>query len=104
MPWPMDRRSFVAGFGVSVLGARSVRAKAGERVVVIGAGLAGLSAARALVAAGVAVTVLEAGPARTGTARALTDDPLSLPIGPDSFERLSSQAFMTGVPVELAPA
>jgi anaerobic selenocysteine-containing dehydrogenase len=27
-----------------------------------------------------------------------------LPIGPDSFERLSSQAFMTGVPVELAPA
>jgi hypothetical protein len=26
-----------------------------------------------------------------------------LPVGPDSFERLSSQAFMTGVPVELAP-
>lgn len=26
-----------------------------------------------------------------------------LPIGPDGFERLSSQAFMTGVPVELAP-
>mgnify|MGYP005853239221 FL=1 len=26
-----------------------------------------------------------------------------LPIGPGSFERLSSQAFMTGVPVELAP-
>jgi formate dehydrogenase len=26
-----------------------------------------------------------------------------LPIGPDSFERLSSQAFMTGVPVEVAP-
>jgi anaerobic selenocysteine-containing dehydrogenase len=26
-----------------------------------------------------------------------------LPIGPESFERLSSQAFMTGVPVELAP-
>jgi anaerobic selenocysteine-containing dehydrogenase len=25
-----------------------------------------------------------------------------LPIGPDSFERLSSQAFMTGVPVELS--
>jgi anaerobic selenocysteine-containing dehydrogenase len=26
-----------------------------------------------------------------------------LPIGPGSFERLSNQAFMTGVPVELAP-
>jgi formate dehydrogenase len=26
-----------------------------------------------------------------------------LPIGPDSFEPLSSQAFMTGIPVELAP-
>jgi len=26
-----------------------------------------------------------------------------LPIGPGSFERLSSQAFMTGVPVEIAP-
>ncbi len=26
-----------------------------------------------------------------------------LPIGPDSFERLSSQAFMTGIPVEMAP-
>jgi anaerobic selenocysteine-containing dehydrogenase len=27
-----------------------------------------------------------------------------LPSGPDSFEPLSSQAFMTGIPVELAPA
>lgn len=27
-----------------------------------------------------------------------------LPIGPDSFERLSSQAFMTGIPVEITPA
>ena len=27
-----------------------------------------------------------------------------LPIGPGSFEPLSSQAFMTGVPVELGPA
>jgi len=27
-----------------------------------------------------------------------------LPIGPESFERLSSQAFMTGVPVEIAAA
>ena len=26
-----------------------------------------------------------------------------LPIGPDSFERRARQAFMTGVPVELAP-
>jgi formate dehydrogenase len=26
-----------------------------------------------------------------------------LPVGPESFERLSSQAFMTGVPVEIAP-
>jgi len=25
-----------------------------------------------------------------------------LPIGPDSFEPLSSQAFMTGIPVEIS--
>ena len=26
-----------------------------------------------------------------------------LPVGPGSFEPLSNQAFMTGVPVEIAP-
>lgn len=72
-------------------------------VLIVGAGSAGSVLAERLSGdPRCAVTVLEAGPARTGTARALTDDPLSLPIGPDSPVVRHYRTRLTGDPVRTA--